>query len=110
MAYVPDQGDIVWLDFNPSSGKEIMKRRPAFVISRKAFNNHTGLAIVAPITSTIRNTSMEVVMSNGQKTEGAVLVYQLKSLDFKQWQVEFIERASAETIRQVTTLAKVIIQ
>ena len=52
MAYVPDQGDIVWLDFNPSSGKEIMKRRPAFVISRKAFNNHTGLAIVAPITST----------------------------------------------------------
>tara|TARA_B110000967_G_scaffold206022_1_gene251787 strand:+ start:965 stop:1297 length:333 start_codon:yes stop_codon:yes gene_type:complete len=110
MAYVPDQGDIVWLDFNLSSGKEIMKRRPAFVISRKAFNNHTGLAIVAPITSTIRNTSMEVVMSNGQKTEGAVLVYQLKSLDFKQWQVEFIERASAETIRQVTTLAKVIIQ
>ena len=82
MAYVPDQGDIVWLDFNPSSGKEIMKRRPAFVISRKAFNNHTGLAIVAPITSTIRNISMEVVMSNGQMTEGAVLVYQLKSLDF----------------------------
>jgi|TARA_B110000305_G_scaffold136903_1_gene152785 mRNA-degrading endonuclease toxin of MazEF toxin-antitoxin module len=110
MAYVPDQGDIVWLDFNLSSGKEIMKRRPAFVISRKALNNHTGLTIVAPITSTIRNTSMEVVMSNGQKTEGAVLVYQLKSLDFKQWQVEFIERASAETIRQVTTLAKVIIQ
>lgn len=110
MTYVPDQGDIVWLDFNLSSGEEIMKRRPAFVISRKAFNNHTGLAIVAPITSTIRNISMEVVMSNGQMTEGAVLVYQLKSLDFKQWQVEFIERASTETIRQVTTLAKVIIQ
>jgi len=110
MAYVPDQGDIVWLDFNPSSGKEIMKRRPAFVISRKAFNNHTGLAIVAPITSTIRNISMEVVLSNGQKTEGAVLVYQLKSLDFKHRQVEFIEKASTETISQVTTMAKVIIQ
>jgi len=38
---------------------------------------------------------MEVVLSNGQTTEGAVLVYQLKSLDFKQWQVAFIERASA---------------
>jgi mRNA-degrading endonuclease toxin of MazEF toxin-antitoxin module len=73
MAYVPDQGDIVWLDFNLSSGKEIMKRRPTFVISRKAFNNHTGLAIVAPITSTIRNTSMEVVMSNAQRPKGLCL-------------------------------------
>ena len=53
---------------------------------------------------------MEVVLSNGQTTEGAVLVYQLKSLDFKQRQGEFIEKASTEPISQVTTLAKVIIQ
>lgn len=53
MSYTPDQGDVIWLDFDPSSGKEIMKRRPAFVISRKAFNEHTGIAIVAPITSSL---------------------------------------------------------
>ena len=110
MAFVPDQGDNVWLDFNPSSGKEIMKRRPAFVISRKAFNQHTGLAIIAPITSTIRNISLEVVLSNGHKTEGAILVHQLKSLDYKQRQVELIEKSSPETTSQVTTMAKVIIQ
>jgi mRNA-degrading endonuclease toxin of MazEF toxin-antitoxin module len=38
MRYTPEQGDIVWLDFDPSSGKEIIKRRPAFVISQKKFN------------------------------------------------------------------------
>ena len=52
--YIPDKGDIIWLNFEPSAGKEITKRRPAFVIYRKAFNEHTGFAIVAPITSTVR--------------------------------------------------------
>jgi len=110
MAFIPDQGDIVWLDFDPCSGKEIMKRRPAFVISRKAFNEHTGLAIVAPITSTIRNISLEVVLGDRHKTEGAILVHQLKSLDYGIRQVELIEKATQDTTNQVTKLAKVIIQ
>ena len=58
--HIPDKGDIVWLDFEPSAGKEITKRRPAFVISRKAFNEHTGFAIIAPITSTVRGIRLEV--------------------------------------------------
>ena len=47
--YTPEKGDIVSLDFDPSSGSEIIKRRPALIISRKSFNEHTGFAIVAPI-------------------------------------------------------------
>ena len=62
MAYFPEQGDIVWISFDPSSGKEIMKRRPAYVISRKIFNEHTGLAIIAPISSTVRGIKLEVVL------------------------------------------------
>ena len=70
--YIPDKGDIIWLNFEPSAGKEITKRRPAFVISRKAFNEHTGFAIVAPITSTVRGIRLEVKLE-GVKTEGAIL-------------------------------------
>lgn len=110
MIYVPDKGDLVWLNFDPSSGQKIMKRRPAFVISRKAFNEHTGLAIVAPITSTARNIRLEVLLSDGMETEGAILVHQLKSLDFAQRQITFIEKAPQEVTDQVTTLAKVVIQ
>lgn len=109
--YIPDKGDIVSLNFNPSAGKEIMKRRPAFVISRKIFNEHTGFAIVAPITSTIRTMKLEVVLSEKTLvTNGSVLIHQMKSLDFDDRQIEFIEKAPEPIVVKVTELAKAIIQ
>lgn len=110
MSYIPDQGDLIWLDFDPSSGKEIMKRRPAFVLSRKAFNQHTKMAIIAPITSTIRGIKLEVVLPNESKTAGAILVYQLKSVDFIQRNAEFIEKTSTEVIQHVSSIAQLIVQ
>ena len=109
MAYVPDKGDIIWLDFDPSAGKEIIKRRPGFVISRKAFNNHLGLAIVAPITSTIRGIKLEIILPDTLITKGSVLVYQLKSLDIFHRKVKFIEKAPKDIITEVTSLAEIII-
>ena len=107
--YIPDKGDIVWLDFEPSAGKEITKRRPAFIISRKAFNEHTGFAIVAPITSTVRGIRLEVELA-GIATEGAVLVYQMKSLDLENRGVELIERALPATTNKVSELAQIIVK
>ena len=108
--YIPDKGDIVSLNFDPSAGKEIMKRRPAFVISRKMFNAHTGFAVVAPITSTIRKMKLEVVLPEKTSTKGSVLIHQMKSLDFHGRQIKLIERAPEPTVRKVTELAKAIIQ
>jgi len=107
--YIPDKGDIVLLNFDPSAGKEIMKRRPAFVISRKRFNVHTGFAVVAPITSTIRGMKLEVVLPEEISTNGSVLIHQMKSLDFDDINIELIETAPNTVIEQVTELAKVII-
>ena len=67
------------------------------MISRKAFNEHTGFAIVAPITSTVRGIRLEVELE-GVKTQGAVLIYQLKSLDFENRDIELIEQAQPATI------------
>lgn len=107
--YVPDQGDIVYFSFDPSAGKEIMKRRPAFVISRRLFNEHTGFAVVAPITSTVRNIRLEVVLSEGMITSGSVLIHQLKSLDFQNRQAELVEIAPVSVIKKVLEIAKVIV-
>lgn len=107
--YFPERGDIAWLDFEPSSGKEIVKRRPAFVISRKLFNEHTGLAIVAPITSTVRGIKLEVILPQGLITAGAILVPQLKSLDFQQRNIAFIEKAPKQITEQVIALAQAIV-
>ena len=108
--YIPDKGDIVSLNFDPSAGKEIMKRRPAFVISRKIFNEHTGFAIVAPITSTIRKMKLEVILPKETATKGSVLIHQMKSLDFDNRQIELIEKAPEPIVEKVTALAKAIIQ
>jgi len=107
--YIPDRGDIIWLDFEPSVGKEITKRRPAYVVSRKALNEHTGLALVAPITSTLRNVRLEVVLE-GTETEGAILSYQIKSFDFKQRQATLIEKAPAVIVAAVTQIMQVIVR
>jgi len=106
--YIPDQGDVVWLNFEPSTGKEIRKRRPAFVLSRQAFNDHTGFVVAAPITSTVRGMKLEVVL-DGMETTGAVLIHQIRSLDYKARQIELIEQAPEEIVRQVSGLAKVIL-
>ena len=108
--YIPEQGDLIWLDFDPSKGQEIMKRRPAFVISRKAFNEHLKMAIVAPITSQIKGIKLEVVLPHKIQTQGSVLVYQLKSLDFNKRNAEFIEKAPASIIEAVSNLAQLFIR
>ena len=108
MIFIPEQGDIIWLSFDPSSGKEIIKRRPAYVISRKLFNEHTGLALVAPISSTIRGIKLEVVLDDGLNTQGAILIHKVKSLDFIEREANFIEHVSQATIEQVKALLKVI--
>ncbi|NRP95500.1 mRNA interferase MazF [Marinobacterium sp. xm-g-59] len=106
--YVPEKGDIVLLSFDPSSGKEIIKRRPALVISRRAFNKHTGFVIVAPITSTVRGNALEVELED-TSTKGVILVHQLRSLDGKSRDIKFIEKASKSVTAKVTKIASTII-
>ena len=107
---MPQKGDIIWLNFDPSSGAEIMKRRPALVISKEMFHAKVKMAVVAPITSRIHRVPLEVVLPKGLKTKGSVLVYQLKSLDVFQRNVKFIEKAPLAVIDQVTTLAQLIVR
>lgn len=110
MSYIPEQGDIIWLNFDSSSGKEIMKMRPAFVISKQSFNEHAQMAIVAPITSTIRGIKLEVVLSGKLKTKGAILVYQLKSIDFIERKAKFIEKAPSSIVQEVSSIAQILVQ
>jgi len=86
-----------------------MKRRPAVVISKKIFNEHTGFAVVAPVTSTIRNMRLEVILPSQLETKGAVMVHQMKSLDFGDRKASFVERLPVATIKEVLSLAQAIV-
>lgn len=107
--YTPEQGDIIEIDFDPSAGKEIMKRRPAFVLSRQQFNGHTEFAIVAPITSTVRGIALEVELPKDAKTHGSILVHQMRSLDFSERNATFTEKCPKAIREKVAEIAKLLI-
>jgi mRNA interferase MazF len=79
--YVPDAGDIVWLSFNPQTGREQAGHRPAVVLSPAAYNAKTSLMVCCPMTSQIKNYPFEVQISGASPS--AVLADQVKSLDWR---------------------------
>ena len=81
--YVPERGDIVWLQFNPQAGHEQSGKRPALVLSPKAYNSKVGLAIFCPVTSKIKDYPFEVILPEKMEIAGAVLADQVKSLDWR---------------------------
>ncbi len=98
--YIPDRGDLVWLEFAPQTGKEPKKKRPALVISPKIYNAKTGLATVFPITSNKKGYPFEVVISH-EKIQGVILSDQLKSLDWQIRKAQFIGNTTDEVIYEV---------
>ena len=99
--YIPSRGDIVWLDFNPRTGREQAGHRPAIVISPKEFNNISSLAFVCPITSKVKGFSFEVLLPENMQTEGVVLIHHLRSLDWKTRRIKFVEKASISIIEEI---------
>ena len=98
--YIPEKGDLVWLNFTPQTGHEQAGKRPALVLSPQEYNKKTGLMIACPITSKVKGYPFEVAVS-ANKIKGVVLSDQVKNLDWKQRKVSFIEETSAEFIEQV---------
>jgi mRNA interferase MazF len=80
-SYVPDAGDIVWLSFNPRTGREQAGHRPAVVLSPAAYNAKTSLMVCCPMTSQIKNYPFEVRIAGASPS--AVLADQVKSLDWR---------------------------
>ncbi|MDR0496015.1 MAG: endoribonuclease MazF, partial [Treponema sp.] len=98
--YVPERGDIVWLNFNPQAGHEQSGKRPAIVISPKEYNEKTELGLFCPITSIIKDYPFEVKIEN-KKIHGVILSDQIKSLDWMTRRIEFIAKETPEIINEI---------
>ena len=105
MAYVPNRGDVVWVTFNPQAG-----RRPAVVLSPKAYNGKVGLALLCPITSQIKGYPFEVPIPDGFPVNGVILSDQVKSLDWKARNAEKACSLPEETIKKVLQRVKTLIE
>ncbi len=102
--YVPQKGDFVAMNFDPQSGHEQKGRRPALVVSNTLFNNHTGLAIVCPLTNTDRRYPFHVAIPNDARMTGFVMVEQVKSIDFLARNAVRIGKASNALLEEVLSL------
>lgn len=108
-SYVPDEGDIVWLNFTPQSGHEQAGRRPAVVLSPKAYNQRAGLLICVPITNQIKGYPFEVVLS-GSGATGAALADQVKNLDWKAHQAERKGQITLTEMAEIKAKIKVLLR
>ena len=79
--YIPDAGDVVWLQFDPQAGHEQAGHRPALVLSPARYNSARGMIICCPMTSRIKDYVFEVVVP--LEPPSAVLADQIKILEWR---------------------------
>src|SRR5436853_7917451 len=88
--YVPDVGDLIWLSFSPHAGREQAGRRPALVLSPRAYNERAGLCAVCPVTNRAKGYPFEVALPDGLAVVGVVLSDHVKSADWQARSAEFV--------------------
>jgi mRNA interferase MazF len=106
--YIPDEGDVIWIDFNPQAGYEQKGHRRAVVLSPMS-HNQTGLAIICPITTKIKGYPFEVPVPDNLDTVGVILANHIKSLDWKQRGAKFIEKINQETLCEINNILNYVI-
>ncbi|MBC3252458.1 endoribonuclease MazF [Serratia fonticola] len=105
--YVPDAGDIVWLEFDPQAGHEQAGHRPALVLSPAVYNGRIGLMLCCPMTTKIKGYPFEVIVPGVR--ESAVLADQVKSLDWKERNATKKGQVPASVLSDVRAKAKALI-
>ncbi|MEN9373051.1 MAG: hypothetical protein RIR79_603 [Pseudomonadota bacterium] len=113
MAYIPNRGDIVHLEFDPASGREMKGAHFCLVLSGKLFNSQ-GLAMVCPISQGAANASrtygtVVTLMGMGLDTQGAVHCHQVKTLDWRERKAKFKETVPQSLIDEVSARIEAIL-
>ncbi len=106
--YLPDAGDIAWLDFDPQAGREQAKRRPALVLTDRSYNRASGLALVCPLTSKRKPYpfALPIVID---EVHGAVLVDHFKSIDWEARKAAFHSKADPALLAKVRAYIGVLL-
>jgi len=104
MVTVFEQGDIVYLDFDPQAGHEQRGRRPALVVSNNLYNRVSSLTMVCPITHTDRGHPFHVKLDGRTKTDGVIMCDQARMLDLNSRKASFEEKAPEDIIAEAVDL------
>ena len=106
--YVPDAGDVVWLEFDPQAGYEQAGHRPALVISPASYNVKTGLMVCCPMTTKVKGHPFEV-LTQVDGLACAVLSDQVKSLDWRVRKAKKKDVVASEVMLHVRAKMKALL-
>ncbi len=106
--YIPARGDIVWINFEPQKGKEIIKTRPALVISPQKYNDKTGLFLCMPITSKVKNYPFELAI-NTAELQGVILCDQVRSFDWRAREAKKILTITKDEVKLALAKFKLLV-
>jgi mRNA interferase MazF len=107
MTFIPDRGDLIWINFDPQAGREQAQHRPALVLSPKAYNAKTSLCVLCPLTSQTKGYPFEVTVPG--KTPSVVLADQVKSMDWRVRKAKLKGRVDAEVLAEVLAKLQTLI-
>jgi mRNA interferase MazF len=106
-AYVPDMGDIVWLEFDPQAGHEQAGHRPALVLTPARYNGLRGMMICCPMTSRIKGYPFEVLVRGTPPS--AILADQVKSLDWRARNASYKDKVPPDVLAEVQAKLKALL-
>jgi mRNA interferase MazF len=106
MAYVPDAGDVVWLQFSPQAGHEQAGHRPAVVLSPATYNR-IGLMLCCPLTTKLKGYPFEVLLAGNKPS--AALADQVKSLDWRAREAQRKGKVSDGELAEIRAKARALI-
>ncbi len=109
-SFIPKQGDIVYVDLNPTKGQEQAGYRPAVVISTNVFNKYTNMMMVLPITNNNKSFPTHYILEDTKKVKGAVLCEHIRSIDYFKRKNTFVEKLSNNDLLNILTLINVCIE
>jgi mRNA interferase MazF len=99
-SYVPERGDLVWLEFDPQAGHEQAGKRPALVLSPQRYNRLSGLMLCCPITTRVKGYPFEVALTDERGVDSVVLSDQVKSLDWRARRASRKARAPSAVLQE----------
>jgi mRNA interferase MazF len=104
--WIPNSGDIIWVDFNPTVGHEQAGKRPALVLSPSSYNGKTSLLLACAMTTEVKGYPFEVLMPDG----GVVLADQVKCIDWRYRNAQPKDTAPEGVVQRVKVLLGTLLQ
>ena len=103
--YHPARGDLILMDFQPASGREIDKRRPAIVLSPLAYNRRAGLCIAVPVSTDLTPGPMWINMPSGYLSRSSLILCDyVKSFDYRERGAVLVKQVPAQLVEQIVSV------